>query len=174
MLEADQGITDKELKNKYKKLVMKYHPDRNPDCKDCKEKFDEIMRSWEVLGDPEKRKSYDQNSGYISELKSASQTLTPLNYDYLVGESKKLWMIQVFDSTNQYSRYFAQFWEEMVLNYGDVINFGRIDIWLQSDMTSYIPYKFQVFPSIYYTHEGSSEICSINFERPIEGMKRCI
>ena len=62
----------------------------------------------------------------------------------------------------------------MVLNYGDVVNFGRIDIWLQSDMTSYIPYKFQVFPSIYYTHDGSSEICSINFERPIEGMKRCI
>ena len=111
VLEADQGITDKELKNKYKKLVMKYHPDRNPDCKDCKEKFDEIMRSWEVLGDPEKRKSYDQNSGYISELKSASQTLTPLNYGYFIGESKKLWLIQVFDSTNQYSRYFAQFWE---------------------------------------------------------------
>lgn len=42
------------------------------------------MQAWEILGDHEKRKSYDQNSGYISELKSASQTLTPQNYDFLV------------------------------------------------------------------------------------------
>lgn len=31
---------------------MKYHPDRNPDCQNCKEKFDKIMKAWEVLGDP--------------------------------------------------------------------------------------------------------------------------
>ena len=35
-LEADQSITDKDLKANYKKLIMKYHPDRNPDCKNCK------------------------------------------------------------------------------------------------------------------------------------------
>lgn len=69
------------------------------------------MKAWEILGDPEKRKSYDQNSGYISELKSASTTLTPHNYHYEVEEGNSVWLIQVFDSTNQYSRYFAQFWE---------------------------------------------------------------
>ena len=90
------------------------------------------MKAWEVLGDPQKRKQYDQNSGFIVELKSASTTLTPHNYPFLVEESPALWIIQVFDSTNTYSRYFAQFWEELVTNYGDFVKFGRIDIWHQS------------------------------------------
>lgn len=69
------------------------------------------MKAWEILGDSDKRKQYDQNSGHISELKSSSTTLTPYNYHYLVEESNYLWMIQVYDSTNTYSRYFGQFWE---------------------------------------------------------------
>lgn len=74
-----------------------------------------------------------------------------------------MWLIQVFDSTNQYSRYFAPFWEELVNNYGDIVKFGRVDIWHQSNMNSYLPYKFQVFPSVYFLDQGYSEICNFNF-----------
>lgn len=42
------------------------------------------MKAWEVLGNEEKRKAYDQNRGFISEIKSQSVTLTPDNYHYLV------------------------------------------------------------------------------------------
>ena len=66
------------------------------------------------MGSPDKRKAYDQNRGVISELKSSSVTLTPDNYQYLVEESKHLWVIQVFDSTDGYSRYFTQFWEQII------------------------------------------------------------
>jgi hypothetical protein len=63
----------------------------------------------------------------------------------------------------------------MLNNYGDVIKFGRIDIWHQNDMNSYIPYKFQVFPSVYSLDNNKhTEICSFNFERPVDGLKKCI
>ncbi len=60
-----------EIKKSYRKLAMKYHPDRNPDNKDAEDKFKEAAEAYEVLGDLEKRKIYDQygieglrNSGY--------------------------------------------------------------------------------------------------------------
>lgn len=49
-----------ELKAKYRKLALKYHPDRNPDNKDAEDKFKEAAEAYEVLTDPQKRKIYDQ------------------------------------------------------------------------------------------------------------------
>ena len=55
-----------------------------------------------------------------------------------------------------------------------MINFGRIDVWHQSEMTSYIPYRFQVFPGLYIMDKGYSEICTFDFERPMQSIRRCI
>ena len=49
-----------ELKKAYRKLARKYHPDLNPNNKQSEEKFKEIQEAYEVLGDAEKRKKYDQ------------------------------------------------------------------------------------------------------------------
>jgi len=49
-----------EVKRAYRKLAMKYHPDRNPDDEEAEEKFKEAAEAYEVLGDEEKRKRYDQ------------------------------------------------------------------------------------------------------------------
>ncbi|CUS83463.1 molecular chaperone DnaJ [Candidatus Kryptobacter tengchongensis] len=60
ILGVSENATIDEIKQAYKKLAMKYHPDRNPGDKQAEEKFKEINEAYSVLSDPEKRKQYDQ------------------------------------------------------------------------------------------------------------------
>ena len=56
ILGVSENATQYEIKQAYKKLAMKYHPDRNPGDKQAEEKFKEINEAYSVLSDPEKRK----------------------------------------------------------------------------------------------------------------------
>lgn len=59
-LGVGKTASDKEIKQAYRKLARKYHPDVNPSDKGSETKFKEINEAYEVLGDPEKRKKYDE------------------------------------------------------------------------------------------------------------------
>ncbi len=60
VLGVDKTATENEIKIAYRKLAIKYHPDRNPGNAEAEEKFKEAAEAYDVLHDPQKRQQYDQ------------------------------------------------------------------------------------------------------------------
>jgi len=60
VLGVQKGASTDDIKKAYRKLALKYHPDRNPDNKEAEEKFKEAAEAYEVLSDDDKRSRYDQ------------------------------------------------------------------------------------------------------------------
>ena len=60
VLGVSRSASDDEIKKAFRKLAMKYHPDRNPDNEEAVEKFKEIQNAYAILSDPQKKAAYDQ------------------------------------------------------------------------------------------------------------------
>ena len=60
VLGVDKNATEEDIKKAYRRIAIKYHPDRNPNNKEAEEKFKEAAEAYDVLHDPQKRQQYDQ------------------------------------------------------------------------------------------------------------------
>ena len=60
VLGVEKGATGAEIKKAFRRIAMKFHPDRNSDDKNSDEKFKEAQEAYEVLGDEEKKSAYDR------------------------------------------------------------------------------------------------------------------
>jgi molecular chaperone DnaJ len=60
ILGVNRDASEEDIKKAYRKLAMKFHPDRNPDSKDAEEKFKEAKEAYEILSDPQKKAAYDR------------------------------------------------------------------------------------------------------------------
>jgi len=60
ILNVAPSASPQEIKSSYRKLALKYHPDRNPDDPDAEERFKEASEAYSVLSDPQKRAAYDR------------------------------------------------------------------------------------------------------------------
>jgi curved DNA-binding protein len=81
VLGVSRKATEDEIKKAYRKLAMKYHPDRNPGDKEAEDKFKDINEANEVLSDPKKRARYDQLGESYSQWQQGGGSSGNFNWD---------------------------------------------------------------------------------------------
>ncbi len=114
VLKIDKTATPKDIKNAYRKLARKFHPDLNPSDNDSKMKFQQINEANEVLSNPEKRAKYDK---YGKDWQHADEFEKAQQHQYSTsGRDGSR------NSERQSSKSYSDFFESM---FGDSVNEGR-------------------------------------------------
>lgn len=102
ILGVEKTASDEDIKKAYRKLAMKYHPDKNPGDKVAEEKFKQVTQAYEVLGDAEKRRNYDLMGSSYSDNSTYSNSYGNQTYTGN-GSFEDVWQ-QWFNQAQQQAR----------------------------------------------------------------------
>jgi len=151
----DASVMD--IRKKYKSLSLTWHPDKNPDCEACPEKFAAISKAYETLKDPEQKKAYDNKKNTKETSNSAvSVDLTAEDFEAKVLRSNEVWYVQVYDSGDSHHSSFHPIWEEIGATHEKVASFGRIDVSKQKKALDYFPQRVPIMPVVFRFARGQT------------------
>lgn len=165
VMNVSYSASHDDVKKKYKELASSLHPDKNPECEDCKEKFEKLAKAYEILGNEESRKFYDTTSNAMNTIKSSTISLNMQSYRQMVEYSNDIWMIMIYidDSTCET---FTNFWDETAKQF-PFIKFGRVNATFQADLLPLLPFRAEEFPFVYSQVPGKiPEFLEFNLEKP--------
>ena len=176
-LELKHGASLKDVKKSYRKLMKKFHPDRNPDCQDCPRKVYEIQRAYETLGDKSKKEFYDQSNGAFNAISSKATELTLQNYQNQMDSYLGIGVFQIYDSSSA-SRRFGSFFEDMISRF-EYIDFYRVNSKTQGKLLGRLPYGSPLLPFVYFrdSFSGNSDIFEYNamgHRNPVKDLEKSL
>jgi len=115
VLGVNKSATQEEIKKAYRKLAVKYHPDKNPDNKQAEDKFKELSEAYEVLGDKEKRKKYDELGANWRHFESAGGQGSDFDWSQYAsgGQGKRAYSAEEFNNMFGGEGGFSDFFENI-------------------------------------------------------------
>eukprot|EP00811_Abedinium_folium_P010602 NODE_1980_length_2319_cov_6.305657.p1 GENE.NODE_1980_length_2319_cov_6.305657~~NODE_1980_length_2319_cov_6.305657.p1 ORF type:complete len:722 (-),score=250.75 NODE_1980_length_2319_cov_6.305657:153-2234(-) len=144
-----------DIKRAYKKLAVVWHPDKNPNCTKCEQRFAEISAAYAVLGDDEKREKYNQkrkSKERATKSSGASTVLTDESFAPLVLSSSDIWFLHVYDRED--SDFFEPVWIEMSEKLREVARFGSLEHESHKIAAEMLPQRIVVSPIIFAYNNG--------------------
>ena len=165
VMDLKYNVAQDKVKEQYKIMAKELHPDKNPNCEDCKEKFEKLAKAYEILGDEEKRKFYDTTNTSMNVIKSTTMSLNYAKWKQMVENSSDTWIIMIYINDSACEN-FTQFWDDASKTF-PFIKFGRINATYHTDLLPSLPFRAEEYPFVFNMQKGKvPEFLEFNMEKP--------